>query len=255
LFLVAGLISALPEALFGKLLLVFVFPPTLLALICSAALGLSLFFIFALCEGAERRLLIQQATRQVGTTLLAGDARHLSLRLNSSGVMAPLCATLIMAMALESTRFARPYLGDAIADVLLLVSPLRPTGTVIYWLLIAFLHFFFTAVIINPTGTADALRRHGWFLPGIRPGNMTVEYIDYVGMRVAVIGSLYLPLVILAPHIAYIIGVDVGFGGLALLFIFIGISSLVTDIQRHLLAHQYEGLIKKAKLQGATRAR
>ncbi len=125
---------------------------------------------------------------------------------------------------------------------------------VMYAALIIFFCFFYTAIVFNPTDTADNLKKHGGFIPGIRPGERTAEYIDYVLTRITVVGAIYIVLVCLLPE--FLIswtGVPFYFGGTSLLIVVSVTMDTVSQIQGHLLAHQYEGLIKRAKLRGGRR--
>ena len=132
----------------------------------------------------------------------------------------------------------------------------RPLFLVLYIALIIFFAFFYTAVVFNPTETADNLKKHGGFVPGIRPGERTAEYIDYVLSRITVVGALYLSIVCLVPEIlASYSSASIGFGGTSLLIVVSVTMDTVAQIHGHLMAHQYEGLVKKAKLRGATRRR
>jgi len=130
----------------------------------------------------------------------------------------------------------------------------QPLHVIIYVALIIFFAFFYTAVVFNPKDTADNLKKYGGFLPGIRPGERTAEYIDYVLTRITVVGALYLAAVCVLPEIliAYA-GAPFYFGGTSLLIVVSVTMDTVAQIQSHLLAHQYEGLIKRAKLRGARR--
>jgi preprotein translocase subunit SecY len=132
----------------------------------------------------------------------------------------------------------------------------QPLHILLYVALIVFFAFFYTAVVFNPKDTADNLRKYGGFLPGIRPGEKTAEYIDYVLTRITVVGAIYLAAVCVLPEllISYA-AVPFYFGGTSLLIAVSVTMDTVAQIQSHMLAHQYEGLIKKAKLRGASRGR
>ncbi|MBV8963558.1 MAG: preprotein translocase subunit SecY, partial [Hyphomicrobiales bacterium] len=130
----------------------------------------------------------------------------------------------------------------------------RPLFLILYVGLIIFFAFFYTAIIFNPTETADNLKKHGGFIPGIRPGERTAEYIDYVLSRITVVGAAYLAIVCLLPELLInYLGVPFYFGGTSLLIVVSVTMDTVAQINGHLLAHQYEGLIKKSKLRGRRR--
>jgi preprotein translocase subunit SecY len=132
----------------------------------------------------------------------------------------------------------------------------QPLYMVLYGALIAFFAFFYTAIVFNPKDTADNLKKHGGFIPGIRPGERTAEYIDYVLTRITVIGAIYLVFVCILPEILVSqTGIPLSLGGTSLLIVVSVTLDTVAQIQGHLIAQQYEGLIKKSKLRGGKRGR
>ena len=206
-------------------------------------------------ERAQRRLLIQYPKRQMGNRMFQGDASHLPLKLNSSGVIPPIFASSLLLLPITVAQFSAgpgPEWLNAIVAALGRGQPLyladlcRPDRV-----LRLLLH---RRSCFNPQETADNLRKYGGFLPGIRPGAKTAEYIDYVLTRITVVGALYLAVVCVLPEmlISYA-AVPFYFGGTSLLIAVSVTMDTVAQMQSHLLAHQYEGLIKKAKLRGATR--
>ena len=205
-------------------------------------------------ERAQRRLLIQYPKRQVGNRMFEGQSSHLPLKLNTSGVIPPIFASSLL---LLPTTVANFNAGQGPEWLNLITTQLghgRPLFLVLYVGLIIFFAFFCTAIVFNPTETAENLKKHGGFIPGIRPGERTAEYIDYVLSRITVIGAGYLAIVCLLPEIliAYA-AVPFYFGGTSLLIVVSVTMDTVAQVQGYLLAHQYEGLIKRSKLRGRKR--
>ena len=226
-------------------------------LVLIAVIALATIAFICLMERAQRRILIQYPKRQVGSKMFQGDSSHLPLKINTSGVIPPIFASSLLLMPLTVAQFAgRTGTGP---DWLLTVTAALQHGQPLYMLLYAagiiFFSFFYTAVVFNPEETAENLKKYGGFIPGIRPGVRTSEYLDYVLTRVTVIGAAYLTLICLLPEF---LTAQMGLGTLAIggtsLLIVVNVTmDTVAQIQSHLLAHQYEGLIKKSKLRGNRR--
>jgi len=205
-------------------------------------------------ERAQRRLLIQYPRRQVGNRMFEGQSSHLPLKLNTSGVIPPIFASSLLLLPTTVANFNAGQLPDWAAAIVAQLSHGRPLFLILYVALIIFFAFFYTAIVFNPTETADNLKKHGGFIPGIRPGERTAEYIDYVLSRITVIGAGYLALVCLLPEILIsYAAVPFYFGGTSLLIVVSVTMDTVAQIQGYLLAHQYEGLIKRSKLRGRRR--
>jgi preprotein translocase subunit SecY len=224
-------------------------------LLALLVLMLAVVAAIVFIERAQRRLLIQYPKRQVGTRMFQGDASHLPLKLNSSGVIPPIFASSLLLLPITAAQLSAGG-GNAPDWLTNLVAALgrgQPLHLLVYVALIVFFAFFYTAIVFNPKDTADNLRKYGGFIPGIRPGERTAEYIDYVLTRITVVGAIYLAAVCVLPEflISYA-AVPFYFGGTSLLIAVSVTMDTVAQIQSHLLAHQYEGLIKKAKLRGAT---
>ena len=218
-------------------------------------LALMLFVVGAIVymERAQRRLLIQYPKRQVGNRMFQGDSSHLPLKLNSAGVIPPIFASSLLLLPITAAQFTAGQGPEWLNTIVASLGRGAPLHIAVYVALIIFFAFFYTAVVFNPKETADNLRKYGGFLPGIRPGEKTAEYIDYVLTRITVVGALYLAAVCVLPEflISYA-AVPFYFGGTSLLIAVSVTMDTVSQVQSHLLAHQYEGLIKKAKLRGAT---
>ena len=257
LIIMAGIVSRLPVSI-GQLFeqaRTGAMSGGFLVLIAIIALGTIAFI--CLMERAQRRILIQYPKRQVGSKMFQGDSSHLPLKINTSGVIPPIFASSLLLMPLTIAQFAgRTGTGP---DWLLTVTAALQHGQPLYMALYAagiiFFSFFYTAVVFNPEETADNLKKYGGFVPGIRPGVRTSEYLDYVLTRITVIGAAYLTLICLLPEFltSQMGGSTAAIGGTSLLIVVNVTMDTVAQIQSHLLAHQYEGLIKKSKLRGSRR--
>jgi preprotein translocase subunit SecY len=219
-------------------------------LLLGGAVGLVTLIVFV--ERAQRRLLVQYPKRQQGNRMFGGESSHLPLKLNVSGVIPPIFASSILLMPTTVATFYATSLPDWVQTIVTYLSPGRPVYESLYALLILFFTFFYTSVVFNPEETADNLKKYGGFIPGIRPGKKTAEYIDYVLTRTTVIGAIYLVVVCLIPELARS-EIAIALGGTSILIMVSVTMDTVAQIQSHLIAQQYEGLIKKAKLRGARR--
>lgn len=224
--------------------------------IIVAVAGLILFICFM--ERAQRRILIQYPKRQTQRGMQA-DRSHLPLKINTAGVIPPIFASSLLLMPLTVMQLAgkQPAGGKETwwGDVVITLNQYLQHGSLVYMLLygagIIFFSFFYTAVVFNPEETADNLKRYGGFIPGIRPGKNTEAYFDYVLTRITVIGAGYLTIICLLPeYLVSALSIPFYLGGTSLLIVVNVTMDTVTQIQSHLLAHQYGDLIKKAKLKG-----
>ena len=213
------------------------------------ALGVIAFIV--LFERAQRRLLIQYPKRQVGQQVSQGSSSHLPLKLNTAGVIPPIFASSLLLLPITVANFSAGQGPDWLIYVTSLLGHGKPLFLVLYVALIVFFAFFYTSIMFNPKETAENLKKYGGFVPGLRPGERTAEYIDYVLTRITVIGGMYLSVVCLLPEllIGYS-GVPFYFGGTSLLIVVSVTMDTVAQLQGHLYAQQYEGLIKKSKLRG-----
>ncbi|MEK9596382.1 MAG: preprotein translocase subunit SecY, partial [Rhodospirillaceae bacterium] len=199
------------------------------------------------------RILIQYPKRQMGNQMFGGDSSHLPLKLNVAGVIPPIFASSILLMPATLAGFSAAggsgpeWLGTAAA----MLGRGQPLYMAIYIGMIVFFAFFYTAIVFNPVETAENLRKYGGFIPGIRPGKNTADYLDYVLTRLTVAGAAYLAAVCILPEILISqYSVPFYFGGTSLLIVVTVTMDTVAQVQSHLLAHQYEGLVKKSKLRG-----
>ncbi|MGQ0457861.1 MAG: preprotein translocase subunit SecY [Hyphomicrobium sp.] len=254
LIIFAGIVAGLPGALVQLFELSRTGSISPAILIFFLALALAVIAAIVFFERAQRRLLVQYPKRQVGNKMFQGDASHLPLKLNSSGVIPPIFASSLLLLPITVAQFSAGQGPDWLNSAVAALGTGQPLHMLVYALLILFFAFFYTAVVINPKDTADNLKKFGGFLPGIRPGEKTAEYIDYVLTRITVVGALYLAAVCVLPEFltAYA-GIPLYFGGTSLLIAVSVTMDTVAQVQSHLIAQQYEGLIKKAKLRGAKR--
>src|SRR3954470_6266570 len=254
LIILSGIVAELPAALFGMFELGrqgALSTGIILAVVLMAIVVIA-FIVFM--ERAQRRLLIQYPKRQVGNQMFEGQSSHLPLKLNTSGVIPPIFASSLLLLPTTVANFNAGHGPEWLSIITTQLGHGRPAFLVLYIALIVFFAFFYTAVVFNPTETAENLKKHGGFIPGIRPGERTAEYIDYVLSRITVIGAGYLAAVCLFPEILIsYVGGAFYFGGTSLLIVVSVTMDTVAQIQGYLLAHQYEGLIKKSKLRGRRR--
>ncbi len=231
-----------------------------LLIFAVVVLGFGLILFICYMERAQRRVLIQYPKRQTRQGLMQADRSHLPLKVNTAGVIPPIFASSLLLLPLTITQFAGNRVagesrwGDFVLGINQYLSHGTPVYMALYGLGIVFFCFFYTAVVFNPEETADNLKRNGGFIPGIRPGKSTETYLDYVLTRITVVGAAYLAVICLIPE--YLIaraGIPFYLGGTSLLIVVNVTVDTVTQIQSHLIAHQYGDLIKKARLKGRMR--
>jgi len=255
LIIMAGIVAELPSAIAGTLELGRQGALSTGLILAVLAMAVIVIGVIVFMERAQRRLLIQYPKRQVGNQMFEGQSSHLPLKLNTSGVIPPIFASSLLLLPATLVNFMPTQGGPEWLTILSTqLSHGRPLFLIIYVALIIFFTFFYTAIVFNPTETADNLKKHGGFIPGIRPGERTADYIDYVLSRITVVGAIYLALVCLIPEIliAYA-AVPFYLGGTSLLIVVSVTMDTVAQVQGYLLAHQYEGLIKRSKLRGRSR--
>jgi preprotein translocase subunit SecY len=255
LIIFAGIVAVLPGSIARMLGLAQQGQMSAFALLFIAILAVGVVVFIVFMERAQRRLLIQYPKRQEGNRMAGGERSFLPLKVNTAGVIPPIFASsLLMLPATVAQLTAQANLPPWMSWLPLVTAQMQhgqPLFTVLYGVLIVFFCFFYTSITFNPEDTAENLRKYGGFLPGIRPGKRTAEYLDYVLTRLTTIGAAYITAVCLIPEI---IGAQFGngiiFGGTSILIVVSVTMDTVAQIQSQLLAHQYEGLIKKAKLRG-----
>ena len=252
LIIFAGIVAELPSALVSTLELGRTGALSTIIIIGFLVMAVAVIAFIVFMERAQRRLLIQYPKRQMGTRMVGGESSHLPLKLNTAGVIPPIFASSLLLMPLTVAQFTAS--GGGPEWLTLITTQLahgQPLYIALYMGMIVFFCFFYTAIVFNPEETADNLKKYGGFIPGIRPGKNTAEYLDFVLTRLTVVGSIYIAAVCLLPELLLLeSNVPFYFGGTSLLIVVTVTMDTVAQIHSHLLAHQYEGLIKKAKLRG-----
>ena len=256
LIIFAGIVANLPSALAGTLELgrTGALSAAFIILLLVMAVGVIAFIVFI--ERSQRRITVQYPKRQVRNRMFGGESSHLPLKLNVSGVIPPIFASSLLLMPVTFAQFsAGSGAGpEWLNTVNALLGRGQPLYLGVYVGLIVFFAFFYTAIVFNPVETADNLKRYGGFIPGIRPGKNTADYLDYVLTRLTTVGALYLACVCILPEILISqYQVPFYFGGTSLLIVVTVTIDTVGQVQSHLLAHQYEGLVRKSRLRGRGR--
>ena len=254
LIIFSGIVAELPRSLVNTLELgrTGVLSGGILVVLIVMALGVVTFIVFI--ERSQRRIVVQYPKRQVGRRMFGGESSHLPLKLNTAGVIPPIFASSILLLPITAISMNAGQGPGWLTDVAGFMGRGQPAYMLLYAAAIIFFTFFYTSVVFNPADTADNLKKNGGFVPGIRPGKNTAAYLDYVLTRLTVVGALYLTAVSLLPELLISqYAVPFYFGGTSLLIVVTVTMDTVGQIQSHLLAHQYEGLIKKSKLRGLRR--
>ncbi len=249
LIIFTGIVAQLPVALSttfelgrtGALSTLFI----VFLLIMSVAVIAFMVFI----ERAQRRITVQYPKRQPGAGNRVADSSHLPLKINTAGVIPPIFASSLLLLPITFVSFNAGSGPEWLNVISQFLSRGHPVYLTLYISMIVFFAFFYTAIVFNPKDTADNLKKYGGFVPGIRPGENTANYLDFVLTRLTVIGSIYLSFICLLPELLIAkYKVPFYFGGTSLLIVVSVTMDTVTQIQSYLLAHQYEGLIKKSNL-------
>jgi preprotein translocase subunit SecY len=257
LIIFSGIVANLPHALAGTLELGRTGALSTGVILAVIVMAVAVIALIVFVERAQRRLLIQYPKRQVGNRMFQGDSSHLPLKLNTAGVIPAIFASSLLLLPATLAGFSNSTnMPQWATTIITALGHGQPLYMVFYASLIGFFCFFYTAIVFNPKDTADNLKKHGGFIPGIRPGERTAEYIDYVLTRITVLGAIYMILVCILPEILIAqTGVPFYLGGTSLLIVVSVTLDTVAQIQGHLIAQQYEGLIKKSKLRGGKRGK
>jgi len=254
LIIFAGIVATMPASL-GQVFEMGAkgsLSPVAIVVFMLMAVAVVAFVVFI--ERAQRRVVVQYPKRQVGNRMTAGENSFIPLKLNTSGVIPPIFASSLLLLPATLSGFSGQ--GGAGPEWLNAINVYFGRGSILfitfYVAMIVFFAFFYTAIVFNPQDTAENLRKYGGFVPGIRPGKPTADYFDYVLTRITVVGAAYLAFVCALPEILTSnLGIPFYFGGTSLLICVSVTMDTVAQVQGHLLAHQYEGLIKKSRLKGA----
>jgi preprotein translocase subunit SecY len=251
LIIFAGIVANLPSALASTLELGRTGAISTILIIFLIIMSVAVIAFIVFVERAQRRLVVQYPKRQMGNKMFGGESSHLPLKLNTAGVIPPIFASSILLMPLTIAGFSGGQGPEWLTTMSALMGRGQPLYMGMYIGMIVFFAFFYTAIVFNPEETADNLKKYGGFIPGIRPGKNTADYLDHVLTRLTVAGAAYLSIVCILPEILISqYAVPFYFGGTSLLIVVSVTMDTVAQIHSHLLAHQYEGLIKKSKLRG-----
>ncbi len=248
LIIFAGIVASIPSAITSTLEFVRqgelgVLVLALLALIMAATIGAIIFV-----ERGQRRIPVQYAKRVVGRRVMGGQATHLPLKINTAGVIPPIFASSLLIFPGTIAQFA-PY--PALQRAADMLQPGSLVYNIVYVVAIIFFAYFYTAVTFNPDDVAENMQKHGGFVPGIRPGKRTAEYIDRILSRLTLSGAIYISIVCVLPtFLINQFNVPFFFGGTALLIV-VGVAiDTVAQMQAHLIQRSYEGFLKKGKVRG-----
>ena len=253
MIILSGIVAGLPAAIGGTLELVRTgeLSPAVALIMFAMVVGVTAFVVFV--ERGQRRIQVNYAKRQQGRRLYAGQSTHLPFKLNMSGVIPPIFASSLLLFPATIASWSGSAGGGLswLQNISAALTPGQPAHMMLYGGLIIFFCFFYTALVFNSRETAENLKKSGAFIPGIRPGQQTGEYIDKVLTRLTVWGALYVTVVCLLPEFLISrFSVPFYFGGTSLLIMVVVIMDFQAQVAAHLMSHQYEGLMKKANLRG-----
>ncbi len=252
MIILAGIVAGLPAAVAGTLELVRTgeLNPAFALILFGMVIAVTAFVVFV--ERGQRRIQVNYAKRQQGRKLYAGQSTHLPFKLNMSGVIPPIFASSLLLFPATIASWSSTSSGLSwLQNVSAALGPGQPAHMLLYGALIIFFCFFYTALVFNSRETAENLKKSGAFIPGIRPGQQTGEYIDKVLTRLTLWGALYVSIVCLLPEFLIArFSVPFYFGGTSLLIMVVVIMDFQAQVSAHLMSHQYEGLMKKANLRG-----
>jgi preprotein translocase subunit SecY len=252
MIILAGIVAGLPAAIGGTLELVRTgeINPGVALVLFGMVIAVTAFVVFV--ERGQRRIQVNYAKRQQGRRMMAGQSTHLPFKLNMSGVIPPIFASSLLLFPATIASWSGTNSGMSwLQNISAAMTPGQPAHMLLYGALIIFFSFFYTALVFNSRETAENLKKSGAFIPGIRPGQQTGEYIDKVLTRLTVWGALYVTIVCLLPEFLIArFSVPFYFGGTSLLIMVVVIMDFQAQVAAHLMSHQYEGLMKKANLRG-----
>ncbi len=246
----AGIVSNFPGAIGRTLVQVRQGQMEMITLFLIVAIVVIVTAVVVFIERGQRRIKINYAQRQAGRRMYAAQSTHLPLKMNMSGVIPPIFASSIILFPASLAQWFGHGQG-ILGSIAFMLQPGHPAYMIIYAVAIVFFCFFYTAVVFNPRETADNLKKSGAFIPGIRPGEQTANYIDGVMSRLTLFGAIYLILVSLLPQLLMDIwNVPFFFGGTSLLIVVVVVMDFMAQLQSHLMSNQYDSLMKKSSLRG-----
>ena len=251
LIITAGIVANLPRAVVSTLELGRTGAISSIFILLLIILVLSLIVFIVFIEKGQRRLIVQYPKRQVGNKMFGGQSSHLPLKINTAGVIPVIFASSVLLLPTTLTGFGAGSESSTFAYISSYLGRGQPLYLLTFGAMVIFFAFFYTAIVFNPEEQAENLRKYGGFIPGIRPGENTAKYIDYVLTRLTVIGSIYLAFVALMPEILISkYSIPFYLGGTSLLITVVVMMDFMVQVQSHLFAHQYEGILHKTKLKG-----
>ncbi len=251
LIIFSGIVASLPSALAGTLELGRTGALSAVLIVGLLIMVVAVITLIVFVERAQRRVVVQYPKRQVGRKMFGGENTHLPLKLNTAGVIPPIFASSLLLLPITIAGFSAGQGPEWLTLVTSYLGRGAPLYLLTYASLIAFFAFFYTSVVFNPADTADNLKKNGGFVPGIRPGKNTADYLDFILTRLTTVGAIYLVAISILPELLIAqYAVPFYFGGTSLLIVVTVTMDTVAQVQSHLLAHQYEGLIKKSRLRG-----
>lgn len=256
LIIFSGIVAGLPRAIASMLELTRQGTFSGLDLLVLTLMVVAVIALIVFVERAHRRVIVQYPKRMIGNQMAQAQSNHIPLKLNTAGVIPPIFASSLLFMPLTIANFYDVSSSDFWSEVTRHLQHGQPVFMIVYGALIAFFCFFYTAIVFNPEENAEMLRKYGGFVPGIRPGRNTADHLDYILTRISTIGAIYLVFICLLPE--FLISeysMPFYFGGTSLLIVVSVTMDTVAQIHSHMIAHQYEGLVKKTKLRGRSKRR
>ncbi len=260
LLIFAGIVAGLPSAIGQSLEQARQGEINILVLLSVLALAIAVIYMIVFIERGQRRITVNYAKRQQGRKMYQAQSSHLPLKVNMAGVIPAIFASSILLFPASIAQwFGSSGQADWLQDLAVMIGPGQPLNILLFTIFIVFFCFFYTALMFNPQEVADNLKRSGAFVPGIRPGQQTANYIDGVLTRLTVFGSAYIALVCLLPQFLVVTwNVPFYLGGTSLLIVVVVVMDFMAQVQSHMMSHQYDSVMKKANLKtygGAGRAR
>ena len=260
LLIFAGIVAGLPSAIGQSLEQARQGEINILVLLSILALAIAVIYMIVFIERGQRRITVNYAKRQQGRKMYQAQSSHLPLKVNMAGVIPAIFASSILLFPASIAQwFGSSGQADWLQDLAVMIGPGQPLNILLFTIFIVFFCFFYTALMFNPQEVADNLKRSGAFVPGIRPGQQTANYIDGVLTRLTVFGSAYIALVCLLPQFLVVTwNVPFYLGGTSLLIVVVVVMDFMAQVQSHMMSHQYDSVMKKANLKtygGSGRAR
>ena len=247
----AGIVAGLPRALGQTLEQARQGELNVLVMLAILVIAVGVVFLIVRIERGQRRITVNYAKRQVGRQMVQGQSSHLPLKVNMAGVVPAIFASSILLFPASIAQWFGQSAQNMewLQNVAFVLGPGQPLNIVLFTVLIVFFCFFYTALVFNPKEVAENLKRSGAYVPGIRPGEQTANFIDGVLTRLTMFGAAYIAAVCLLPQALVVIWkVPFYLGGTSLLIVVVVVMDFMAQVQSHLMSHQYEGLLKKANL-------